>query len=167
MYCIKNKRVSINIPTTLSIALFYLKFLIYKPHTYIIGHYNPSVKIIDLVFPLLMLCVNFIHKWQDLQFKVYSEQQIFWETFHGNFIYSQSFCQKSADSFRRRNTFCILLWCLTWVSNPEFTSNKPTHYLLDYGDFIHLQGSHMWTMLKSEYQIQFVCIRVILLYSFI
>ena len=33
---------------------------------YIIGHYNPSVRIIDLVSQ----CVNFTHKWRDLQFKV-------------------------------------------------------------------------------------------------
>ena len=57
-------------------------------HTYIIGHYNSSVWIIDLVSHLAyVVCVNFfIHKWQDLQFKVDSERQIFWETFHGNFI---------------------------------------------------------------------------------
>ena len=67
-------------------------------HTYIIGHYNPSVSIIDLVsHTTYVVCVNFIHKWRDLQFKVDSERQIFWETFHGNFIYSQSFCKKSAE----------------------------------------------------------------------
>ena len=38
---------------------------------------------------------------------------------------------------RRRNTFRISFWCLAWGSNPGFSSNKPTHYLLDYGDFIH------------------------------
>ena len=38
-------------------------------------------------------CVNVIH-----EFKVDSERQIFfWETFHSNFIYSQSFCKKSAE----------------------------------------------------------------------
>ena len=36
---------------------------------------------------------------------------------------------------RRRNPFCILYWCLAWGSKPGFTSNMPTHYLLDYGDF--------------------------------
>ena len=36
---------------------------------------------------------------------------------------------------RRRNTFHILFWRLAWGSNPGFTSNKPTHYLLDYGEF--------------------------------
>ena len=67
--------------------------------THIIGHSNPSVRIIiDLVsYTTYAVCVNFIHKWRDLQFKVDSEWQIFWETFHGNFIYSQSFCQKSAE----------------------------------------------------------------------
>ena len=33
----------------------------------------------------------------------------------------------------RINTFCILFWCLAWDSNPGFTSNKPAHYLLEYG----------------------------------
>ena len=27
-----------------------------------------------------------------------------------------------------------LFWCLTWDSNLGFSSNKPTHYLLDHGD---------------------------------
>ena len=55
-------------------------------HTYIIGHYNPSVRIIDLVsHTTYVVCVNFIHKRRDLQFKVDYEGQIFWETFHGNF----------------------------------------------------------------------------------
>ena len=68
-------------------------------HTYIIGHCNPSVRIIDLLsHTTYVVCVNFIHKRRDLQFfKVVSERQIFWETFHGHFIYSPSFCQKSAE----------------------------------------------------------------------
>ena len=48
--------------------------------TYIIGHYNPSVRIIDLDSDTIyVVCVHFIHKWRDLQFKVYSERQIFFE----------------------------------------------------------------------------------------
>ena len=44
-------------------------------HTYIIGHYNPSSRIIDGVFhTTYVVCVNFIHKWRDLQFKVDSER---------------------------------------------------------------------------------------------
>ena len=51
---------------------------IIKIHTYIIGHYNPSGRIIDLVsHTTYVVCVNFIHKWRDQQFKVDSERQIF------------------------------------------------------------------------------------------
>ena len=106
-------------------------------HTYIIGHYNPSVRIIDLVsHTTYIVCVNFIHKWWDLQFKVDFERQIFWETFHCNFIYSQSFCQKSAErKSPKKYFFRISFWCLVWDLNPGFSSNKPTHYILDHGDF--------------------------------
>ena len=46
--------------------------------TYLIGHYNPSVRIIDIVSHTpYVVCVNFIHKWRDLQFKVDFERQIF------------------------------------------------------------------------------------------
>ena len=48
--------------------------------TYIIGHCNPSVSIIDLVtHTTYVMCVNLIHKWRDLQFKIDSERQIFFE----------------------------------------------------------------------------------------
>ena len=47
-------------------------------HTYIIGHYSPSVRIIELVSHITyVVCVNIIHKWRDLQFKVVSERQTF------------------------------------------------------------------------------------------
>ena len=43
-------------------------------HTYIIGHYNPSVRIIDLVsHTTYIVCVNFYN----LKFKVDSELQDF------------------------------------------------------------------------------------------
>ena len=54
--------------------------LINVASTYIIGQYNPSVRIIDLVsHTTYVVCVNFIHKRRDrdLQFKVDSERQIF------------------------------------------------------------------------------------------
>ena len=105
-------------------------------YTYIIGHYNPSVRIIHLFsHTTYVVCANFIHKWRDLQFKVDSERQIFWETFHGNIIYSQSFCQKSAKRKSRKKYFSyFVLMSGAWDSNPGFSSNKPLHYLLDHGD---------------------------------
>ena len=96
---------------------------------YVIGHYNPSVRIIDIVsHSTYVVCINLKDKWRALQFKVDSERQIFSGSFHGNFIYLLSvflpeFCW---EQNRQRNTFCIFFWC---------PSNKLTHYLLDYGDF--------------------------------
>ena len=74
----------------------------------IIGHCNPSVRIIDLISHISLsyvVRVNFIHKLRDLQFKVDSEWQIFWETFHSDFIYSQSFCQKSTERKSSKEKF--------------------------------------------------------------
>ena len=90
-------------------ALILLQKVIYTRdiHTYIIGHYNPSVRIIDLVsHTTYVVCVNFFY----LQFKVDSERQT-WETFSGNFIYSQSFCQKSAErkSPKKYFSYCVLM----------------------------------------------------------
>ena len=39
---------------------------------------------------------------------------------------------------RRGNIFSIFFLCLACGSNPGFSSNKPTHYLLDYADFFFL-----------------------------
>ena len=46
--------------------------------TYLIGLCNSSVSIVDLVsHTACVVCVNFIHKWRDLHFKVEFERQIF------------------------------------------------------------------------------------------
>ena len=46
--------------------------------TYVISHYNRSVRCIDQVsHTTYVVCVNFIHKWRDLQSKVDFERQIF------------------------------------------------------------------------------------------
>ena len=76
----------------------------------------------------------------------------FWETFFMAILFILSFCQKSAERNRRNNTSCSLFWYLAWGSNQgkliDFTelfdlkfelSNKPTHYLLDYENFIRMQ----------------------------
>ena len=63
-------------------------------HTYESGYYNPLVRIIELVsYTTQVVCINFIHKWWDLQFKVDSERQIFLKNFSWQFFYSQSFWQ--------------------------------------------------------------------------
>ena len=97
-------------------------------HTHIIGHYNPSVRIINLVsHTTYVVFVNFIHKWRDLQFKVDSERQIFPETFHGNFIYSQFYSSAERKSPKKYFLYFVLMSGL---------GIEPWLYLLDYGDFI-------------------------------
>ena len=45
----------------------------------LIGNYNPSVKIIDLISHTTdVVCDNLMHKWLHLQFKIDSELKIFW-----------------------------------------------------------------------------------------
>ena len=58
--------------------------------------------------------------------------RLFWETFHGNFIYFQSFfCQKSFLILH----FDWVVWPGVW--NVGLMSNKSTHCLLEYGYFNH------------------------------
>ena len=87
---------------------------IYEPeldlHTYIIAHYNPSVRIIDLVsHTTYVVCVNFLYiNGRTYSLKSTPNDRFVEKTFHSNFIYSQSFCQKSPErGNRERNTFRI------------------------------------------------------------
>ena len=50
----------------------------------------------------------------------------------------QSFCQKSSERKSPKKYFSyFILMSLVWHSNPGFLSNKATHYLVEYGDFLH------------------------------
>ena len=113
-------------------------------HTYIIVHYNPSVRIIDQVsHTTYVVCVNFRHKWRDLQFKVDSELQIFFfeKLFMAILFTLRVFARNLLGGNRRRNTFRILFWCLAWGSNPGFSSNMPTHYLLVVLHYIYIMST--------------------------
>ena len=57
---------------------------------------------------------------------------------------------------RRKNTFRISFWCLAWDSNFGFSSNKPTHYLLDHGDL-------MWDYYCKFPMLHDICISLIFL----
>ena len=80
--------------------------------------------------------VNFIRERRDLQFNVDSKRQIFEKLFHGSYIYTQRFCQKSAESKSPKKYFLYYIFD-DWVGirTQAFASNKPTHYMLDHGDF--------------------------------
>ena len=50
----------------MSVKIADLLAIAYIHNTYIIGHYNPSVRIIDLLsHNTYVVCVNFIHKWRN------------------------------------------------------------------------------------------------------
>ena len=68
-------------------------------NTYRIGHYNPSVRIIDLVsHTAYVVCVNFIYKLRGTySLKSTANDRFFEKLFMAVLIYTQSFCQKSAE----------------------------------------------------------------------
>ena len=89
--------------------IYHLIEAIHGIHTYITGHYNPSVRIIDLVsHTTYVVCVNFIHKWWDLQFNVNSERQIFLRNFSWHLITHRVFARNLVNGNCRRYTFRIL-----------------------------------------------------------
>ena len=101
------------------------------------------------------MCVNFIHKWRDLQFKVgFFLRNFSWQFLFTLRVYARNLLRGNC----RRNTFRILLWCL--ASNPVFSSNKPIHYLLDHGDFNGIKTKVMklesWKICHIMYHIQIV-----------
>ena len=74
-------------------------------------------------------CINYIHEWRYLLFEVDTERQNFEK------LSITIFPEICWEGSRRKNIFIFSFWCLTWGLNSCLTSNKPTHYLLDYGDF--------------------------------
>ena len=91
---------------------YFLKFLFLFEstiHTYIIGHYNPSVRIIDLVsYTTYVVCVNFIHKWRNLHsLKSTPNYRFFEKLFIAILFTLRVFARNLVKGNRRRNTFRI------------------------------------------------------------
>ena len=80
------------------------------------------------------MCINFIYNWQDLQFKEDSEHYTFEKLFMAILFTLRVFARNLLRESSRINIFIFSFWCLTCDLNSGLTSNKPTHYLLDYGD---------------------------------
>ena len=80
-------------------------------HTYIIGHYNPSVTIIDLVsHTTYVVCVNCIYMWRDLQSNLFRRLIARYSAMTRNPGYGPSYgpLQKSSTTpcTRERATVC-------------------------------------------------------------
>ena len=81
------------------------------------------------------MCVNFINVWRDLQFKLNSEQKIFERLFITILFTLRVFARNLLiENCRRNIVFICSFRGLSWDTNPPFTSNKPTNYLLNYGN---------------------------------
>ena len=84
--------------------------------------YNYSVRIIDLVsHTTIVVCVNFLYiSGKGYSLKSTPNDSFFWETFHGNLIYSQSFCQKSAEKYASKKYYFRISFgwrCQAWSLN--------------------------------------------------
>ena len=92
--------------------------------------------------------INFIYEWRHLQFKVVSEypqfkvvserQNFFEKLFHGNFIYSSSFCQKSAERKSPKKYFSYFVFLqMSGLPTRQMAymfvnTNNNSNYFLDY-----------------------------------
>ena len=120
----------------------------YTIHTYIIDHYNPSIRIIDLVFHTTY--VNFIHKWWDLQFKVDSEGQICLRNFSWQFyLLSECLPEICWEEITEKIhfVFCFNVW--PWTRTLAF---RLISHPLDHGDFYtisHVKKCRNYATLKS------------------
>ena len=81
-------------------------------HTYIIGHYKYTVRIIDLVSHTTY--VNFIPKWRDLQLTTATAllRNFSWQFYLLTEFLTEICWQEIA--------FATLFWHLSWCSNPGF-----------------------------------------------
>ena len=78
-----------------------------------------------------------MRKWRDLLLKVDSERQIFLRSFWWQtYLLSELLLEIGWEGVTEEIFFHIFLWCPTWDLNQGLTSNKPSHYLLEQGDFI-------------------------------
>ena len=72
-----------------------------------------------------IVCVNFIHEWQGLQFKVDSERQMFLRNYSWQIYLISDFLPEICSC--RSNICCISFWR---GSNSNKPMHKPTAYLL-------------------------------------
>ena len=117
-------------------------------HTYIhniTDDYNPSVSIINLCsHTTYVVCVISYISGGTYRLKSTPNDRSFEKLFMAILFIFKVFARYLLrGNCRRYIYFCTLFWCVAWSSNPGFMSNKPTHYLLDHGDFISLINSHL------------------------
>ena len=94
---------------------------------YIIGHYNPSVRIIDQDYSFIHhLCYVLILYISGGTYSLKStpNNRFFEELFMAILFTHRVSTRNLLRGNHRGNTFCILFWCLARGPNPGFTSIK-------------------------------------------
>ena len=104
-------------------------FLNHYIYTYIIGHYNSSVRITTAIYTTYVVWINFIQQNSRFLRNFFRPVLFILKVFARNLSRNLS--------SRRRNIFIFSFWWLTWDTNPGFTYNKPTYHPLHYGDFMN------------------------------
>ena len=114
-------------------------------HTYIIDRNNSSVMIIDLdSHNSYVVCVNFMHKWQDQQYKVDSERQIFWRNFPLQFYLLSEFLPAICwDEIAEKMIFLFLfeMWPRAWTLALSLISQHITYLTTTTSMLIRLNSS--------------------------
>ena len=94
--------------------------------TYIIAHYSPSVRIINLFSHITyVVCVGYVSE-RTYSLKATPNDRFFDKLFLAIIFTLRIFGRNLLKGSCRRNTFRVLFWCLALVLNHGFTSNKPT-----------------------------------------
>ena len=126
-------------------------------HTYIIGHYYHSVRIIDLVSHTTYdVCFNFYTQVTgDLQFKVDSERQVFfWETFRGSFYLLAEFLPEK----------CWDVWPGTRTLALRLISQHTTYSILFYDIICYYMLLHD-ILCYSKLFCDILCYSIMILYA--
>ena len=99
----------------------------------IIHNCNSLVRITaDLLTPL-MLCALILYVSGETYSLTSTPNEIFFRNFTWQFCLIPEFLPEICWEDVAEEIFAF--WCLNWGLNRGFMSNKPTHYLLEYGDF--------------------------------
>ena len=102
-----------------------------------------------------VVCINFIHKWRDLQFKSRLRKTDFWEAFHGSCIYSQSFCRKTAAGKEVVEEifsyFCFDVWPGVWTRAIWLISQQTTYFTTTSNSIkFNCRSFHIWYKINTH-----------------
>ena len=103
-------------------------------HTYIIDHYNPSVRITAQLLTLHVVCVNFTGEWRDLQLTLIPNDRFFRNFFMAGLFTLRVFARNLLRGSRWRNIFHISVLMIDLGYEPRLLRLISRHTTYDHGD---------------------------------